>query len=81
MDPNALLTQIRDLSLKIRLGDGSEGDAEELADKINDLDRWLMRGSYLPNQWWQARAIAATEGVATGCPVRYIPVTIRDEQS
>jgi hypothetical protein len=49
MDPNAALADIRSI-LADRAEDGS-WDADQLAERINDLDNWLTRGGFLPADW------------------------------
>jgi len=57
MDPNATLARIRETR---RQFDAAERDglnttalhlAQELAEAIEDLDAWITRGGFLPDDW------------------------------
>lgn len=56
MDPNATLETIREQYATLRLMlDDTNGNlaeaAEDLLDAIQDLDGWLSKGGFLPNDW------------------------------
>lgn len=45
MDPNATLVRIREL-----INDGDSADVL-LIEAFNNLDEWLSKGGFLPNDW------------------------------
>jgi hypothetical protein len=51
MDPDAALTEIRELTIKILAGKDAEGDAVRLAELIAGLDEWLSKGGFAPAAW------------------------------
>lgn len=51
MDPNETLNTIRAEVHEILFGDKPDPDA--LAEAVNNLDEWLSRGGFLPNEWTQ----------------------------
>ena len=56
MDPNALLQEIRDIRAFIFAEGMSESEefqqnAWNLADKIDNLDVWITKGGFLPEEW------------------------------
>lgn len=58
MDPNALLEELLTLAQVIRSdyeetdGNGvNQDDANELAEKIDQLDTWLCAGGFMPKRW------------------------------
>jgi len=58
MDPNITLSEIRELLDKIvkdyETPDGNgvdQDDAYELADKIGNLDKWIVDGGFHPDSW------------------------------
>jgi hypothetical protein len=55
MDPNVTLAEIRELINKWQADTQGEiaGDhfAEELVEKIDNLDRWIRAGGFLPADW------------------------------
>jgi hypothetical protein len=55
MDPNATLARIRELTATLAAGDPPgvfrRIDAEELADLVSSLDRWISGGGFLPGAW------------------------------
>ena len=55
MDPDVTLDEIRELC---RTCNG--GDMSELVDKINDLDEWLIKGGFLPQEWRKCSAQSQT---------------------
>ena len=57
MDPNATLEHIRDLAGVLRMYNGNPASkADELVDAINDLDEWLSKGGFLPDDWQEVDA-------------------------
>lgn len=50
MDPDEVLTRVRDAIAALADGGGIE-EAAELIDAFNDLDDWLSRGGFLPSAW------------------------------
>lgn len=52
MDPNATLQLIRETVAQIEAGDPDLADlARELSEHVANLDEWLGRGGFLPNDW------------------------------
>src|SRR6185436_2617136 len=67
MDPNATLAEIRALIERWQAagsrGPWTEAEADQLIEKVADLDKWLTRGGFLPDPW------ATPDRVTTGtCP-------------
>jgi hypothetical protein len=58
MDPDAVLIRLRELAQLILSPENEQADitdtAEELAVEFNHLDKWFMRGGFLPNEWERA---------------------------
>lgn len=50
MDPNATLADIRDLVKRI-LDYEDEGYAMDLAESVENLDKWITGGGFLPGDW------------------------------
>jgi len=46
MDPNATLTELREL-----LADGTPEGAEMALERFEALDEWLSKGGYKPADW------------------------------
>ena len=61
MDPNQTLRRLRLLAELVTTSGEPDPDANDLAEAFNDLDTWLSKGGFLPNEWWQARQIAGRE--------------------
>lgn len=56
MDPNSCLTHMRAMANDILLTLDAEkvpttDDVEELAEMIQNLDEWIRRGGFLPDDW------------------------------
>ena len=51
MDPTALLERIRDRIAAIRRGEDTRLHYRHLAWEMEDLDEWLSKGGFLPEQW------------------------------
>lgn len=52
MDPNATLTEIRELAYRIvEERDSRESTYDRLAELVQALDEWITRGGFLPNDW------------------------------
>lgn len=52
MDPQATLDAIRQLAKEIIANDTDESDeAMELAEYVEELDKWLLKGGLLPEDW------------------------------
>lgn len=53
MDPTQALTDIRNLTQQIetRRGKNLAETGVELAEKVEDLDEWMSRGGFPPEQW------------------------------
>jgi hypothetical protein len=55
MDPNATLAEIRALIERWQAagsrGPWTEAEADQLIEKVADLDKWLTRGGFLPDPW------------------------------
>lgn len=55
VDPNATLTEIRELAKFLLTEDQFPEDMQipalELAQKISDLDEWLSKGGFFPRPW------------------------------
>jgi len=49
MDPNATLKEIREILNDRKVADNA--DLDRLADCVEDLDHWLVRGGFLPEPW------------------------------
>lgn len=49
MDPEICLAKILDLALKLK--DSDDDESAELAEKILDLNDWILNGGYLPEIW------------------------------
>lgn len=52
MDPDSILEELRELSDEALSG-GSDPEylADQLAEKIQELDEWLSEGGRLPEEW------------------------------
>lgn len=50
MDPNAVLTQIRNLITELESGDEPD-HVDMLIERVGALDEWLSKGGYLPIDW------------------------------
>jgi len=65
LDPNATLTEIRALLANGEIGNRyAEESCEQsgrLAELIEALDLWIMKGGCLPKEWAQAYAQAVAE--------------------
>ena len=67
MDPSATLTEIRELLINGEIGnryaEESCDQARRLAELIEALDGWIIKGGVLPKDWAQAyvRAVAEKE--------------------
>lgn len=53
MDPTETLKDIRDASS--RLEDSRDPDVVQLIEGVADLDDWIGRGGFLPDQWRNVR--------------------------
>ena len=55
MDPNAALTEIREITSKVLNTDISKHETTDLlwrlAELTNALDEWLSRGGFKPDAW------------------------------
>lgn len=52
MDPNKTLELIRGLASSILIHDSfSESMASDLAEAVDDLDKWLSKGGFKPEAW------------------------------
>jgi hypothetical protein len=57
MDPNANLTEMRELAAAIMKDDSADpfypivGQAERLAELVQALDGWICNGGFLPRDW------------------------------
>lgn len=56
MDPDVLLKELRELAKKVRkdyeAGNAIDPDeACELAQKIFDLDEWILKSGFMPREW------------------------------
>jgi len=56
MDPNANLKEIRSLAKSVYAQweaglDINQGNAAELVSLVQDLDEWITRGGFLPQDW------------------------------
>jgi hypothetical protein len=55
MDPNANLTEMRELAQTLLDNNADLSDfcaqAERLAELVQALDEWLTRGGFLPRDW------------------------------
>ena len=55
MDPNATLAEIRALIERWQAagsrGPWTEAEADQLIEKVADLDKWITRGGCLPADW------------------------------
>lgn len=58
MDPNIALMHIRNIVADIRAAEKAEAEAEDiadlahdLADVVDDLDRWISKGGFRPDDW------------------------------
>lgn len=55
MDPDEALKELRELAYAITLTDGKPGEAirigQELAEKFESLDDWIVKGGFLPKDW------------------------------
>ena len=49
MDPNAALTEIREITARATAG--KSFDADKLAELVDGLDQWLSRGGFRPDAW------------------------------
>ena len=50
MDPNAVLTQIRNLIKELEYDDDPD-HVDMLIERVGALDEWLSKGGYLPLDW------------------------------
>lgn len=50
VDPNATLAEIRDL-VKRTLDGVDEAYAMDLAESVENLDKWITNGGFLPGEW------------------------------
>ena len=58
MDPNAALTEIRNLASQALEPSGLEPDEHErLAEVVEALDEWLSKGGFLPEPWERPRQV------------------------
>lgn len=57
MDPNACLKEIRLLAEKMLdyYGGYNKADVQRLTELVDSLDRWIMGGGFLPNDWQASR--------------------------
>jgi hypothetical protein len=53
MDPDATLTQIRNLIIQHQTSaeEMSTSDAAELVELVDSLDEWMSKGGFLPTEW------------------------------
>lgn len=51
MDPNANLTEQRRIAQRILKGSMKDDDANRLAELVEALDEWIVRGGALPKSW------------------------------
>lgn len=51
MDPNACLSEIRELGNQIHNGDMRESVIEDYANAVDALDEWITKGGFLPVGW------------------------------
>ena len=65
MDPNATLDLIRTLRGAVFAGTADTDDITALAEACENLDTWLSRGGFLPDDWASPRPPAP--------PAPYIP--------
>jgi hypothetical protein len=56
MDPNANLKEQREIAKRILSDDGEDTgyDAVRLAELVEALDEWIMKGGFLPKEWREA---------------------------
>lgn len=71
MDPNASLTELRDLATRIvnradGLSPSDVGDVDRLAELALALDEWITRRGSLPNAWAHNRQLTQEEVDALG---------------
>ena len=62
MDPNANLTEQREIIQRMMAPDSLEidtGDAVRLAELVLELDGWLAKGGFLPRRWMTGRDLRA----------------------
>lgn len=52
MDPTAALAEIRALMFKYRERGLAIREADDLVNRVWDLDVWLMKGGFPPSQWF-----------------------------
>lgn len=74
MDPTKCLEEIRELVERVHkneLYDARElhDVLNELAEKMEALDNWMMTGGFMPNQWYEARS---------GLPPATQPATVKE---
>lgn len=62
MDPNTRLEELRDLAMMVALSGGDMDRtapypqaAIDLAEKFEELDKWITKGGFLPAQWQQGK--------------------------
>ncbi len=54
MDPNETLEEIRQAIQSLRDGDDPHETADMMASYFEELDDWLCKGKYLPEEWGDA---------------------------
>ena len=55
MDPNVNLSEQRRIVARHAAGTATADDYARLADLVEALDVWLMRGGFLPSDWTVTR--------------------------
>jgi len=55
MDPDRALEEMLELANLILSEPDADADAEQLAEKVEHLDRWLCQGGFVPKRWERAR--------------------------
>lgn len=51
MDPNETLRKMLDLSAEVLRGDDSEDNCIALAQAVEDMHTWIIKGGFLPDRW------------------------------
>jgi hypothetical protein len=51
MDPDATLSEMRELANDLGATGSFEGDADRLAELVQALDEWLSKGGFFPKAW------------------------------
>lgn len=51
MDPDAILAELREMVADINCDNHHSSTTRRLAEKIEDLDEWIVRGGHLPKDW------------------------------